>query len=230
SEQLRYLGHKVIESDGGHQALKLYKEQILDLIITDCNMPDMDGYELTRQIRRYELEYNHSPIYIIGYTANAQKEIISDCIESGMNDCLFKPITIDDLNMVLTKSPIENINSKERKINKVILFDINVIKNLTGNNTTLINNIFDKVITENKKDITNLQQALNAGKIQECQSLAHKMKSGANIIGCNMITDQCQKIEESESINEAESLIIILSEMIQQLEDNIRDYQTNEPS
>ncbi|PXA73449.1 response regulator [Vibrio sp. 11986-1-5] len=65
-----------------------------DLIITDCYMPEMTGFELSEVIRSWEVKKNKKPIPILGFTANAQQETFSLCIESGMNDCIFKPVTL----------------------------------------------------------------------------------------------------------------------------------------
>ncbi|MGT0150270.1 response regulator [Vibrio metschnikovii] len=104
SEQLKYLNHSVVQSINGKEALDIYILDKFDLVITDCNMPEMDGYELARKIRCYEKEHDIESIYIIGYTANAQREIIDDCLAAGMNGCLFKPITIDDLNNAINEA------------------------------------------------------------------------------------------------------------------------------
>lgn len=65
-----------------------------DLIITDCYMPEMTGFELSEVIRSWEVKKNKKPIPILGFTANAQQETFSLCIDSGMNDCIFKPVTL----------------------------------------------------------------------------------------------------------------------------------------
>ena len=62
-------------------------------VITDCNMPLMNGYKLARAIRDEELARGLQPGLILGLTANAQPEEKDRCIEAGMDDCLFKPIT-----------------------------------------------------------------------------------------------------------------------------------------
>ena len=96
-QQLCFLGHDVVEAENGLQALHIWRERDFDVIITDCHMPVMNGAELTRSIRQDERDTHSEPIVIIGLTADAQQEEVERCIQAGMNDCLIKPISLDEL-------------------------------------------------------------------------------------------------------------------------------------
>lgn len=102
THQLQYLGHQVICASDGAQALALLEQQTPDLIITDCNMPRMSGYELTRTLRQH-----YATDFIIwGLTANAQRAVREECLQAGMDDCLFKPISINTLAEKLATLPV----------------------------------------------------------------------------------------------------------------------------
>jgi two-component system sensor histidine kinase EvgS len=92
-QQLTRLGHEVVEAENGEQALECCSEQHFDLLITDCQMPVMDGLTLTRLLR----ERQQQPLIILGLTANAQPEERRRCIAAGMDDCLFKPLHLKQL-------------------------------------------------------------------------------------------------------------------------------------
>lgn len=80
----------------GLEALKALAERPYDLVLMDCQMPEMDGYEATRQIRTSgQTASSHIPI--IAMTANAMKGDAEKCIEAGMNDYLTKPMTLEKL-------------------------------------------------------------------------------------------------------------------------------------
>ncbi|RBJ78784.1 response regulator [Pseudomonas sp. MWU12-2534b] len=96
-QQLCFLGHDVVEAENGLQALHIWRERDFDVIITDCHMPVMNGAELARSIRQDERDTHSEPIVIIGLTADAQQEEVERCIQAGMNDCLIKPISLDEL-------------------------------------------------------------------------------------------------------------------------------------
>lgn len=98
--QLETLGHQVKEAEDGIRALQLWRPGRFDLLITDCNMPGMDGYQLTAAIRRID-----ATALIWGLTANAQPEARARCLAAGMDRCLFKPLTLAGLAQLLTDIP-----------------------------------------------------------------------------------------------------------------------------
>lgn len=75
AQQLRYLGHSVDEAANGQIALKMFREHEYQFVITDCNMPEMNGYQLSKRIRKLEKMFRFNTCIIIGYTANAQVEV-----------------------------------------------------------------------------------------------------------------------------------------------------------
>ncbi|KAF1066107.1 MAG: Virulence sensor protein BvgS [Pseudomonas citronellolis] len=97
AQQLEHLGHDATLAGNGLEALELWEPEAFDLIITDCNMPIMNGYTLVARIRERERELGIPPVSVFGYTANAQGEEVDRCLAAGMNDCLFKPTNLDSL-------------------------------------------------------------------------------------------------------------------------------------
>ena len=87
----------------GQEALDLYKSEPFDLILLDCQMPVMDGYETTISIRNYEKEQNLKQIPIIALTANAFSSNKEKCLSLGMNDIITKPVKINDMITKLNK-------------------------------------------------------------------------------------------------------------------------------
>lgn len=89
---------KVEFAENGRQAIEMFQidPNKYDLILMDIQMPEMDGYEATRRIRRMDI-MRAKTIPIIAMTANAFKEDVDMCKEAGMNDHLAKPIEADDL-------------------------------------------------------------------------------------------------------------------------------------
>jgi CheY-like chemotaxis protein len=100
--QLKRMGYAVQMVGNGREAVEAVKRQAYDVILMDCQMPEMDGFEATRLIRQYEGQIGgHVPI--IAMTANAMNGDREACLAVGMNDYLAKPIRSEDLQSVLKK-------------------------------------------------------------------------------------------------------------------------------
>jgi CheY-like chemotaxis protein len=101
---------RVLEKEGfvvdvasdGRQAVDAWRRGTYDLILMDCQMPQLDGYEATREIRREEREIGSvSRVPIIALTAHAMKGAADDCRRAGMDDYLTKPLDREQLRRCL---------------------------------------------------------------------------------------------------------------------------------
>ncbi|MEQ8675534.1 MAG: PAS domain S-box protein [Aggregatilineales bacterium] len=103
--QLEHLGYSAASAENGKDALDvLGRDRNFDLILMDCQMPEMDGFEATRQIRKGEkAQGNGTHLTIVAMTANAMKGDREKCISAGMDDYISKPVKIDVLRGVLEK-------------------------------------------------------------------------------------------------------------------------------
>ncbi|WP_421251642.1 ATP-binding protein, partial [Aeromonas sp. 600584] len=101
SQQLAYLGHDATAVESGADALDLLVKVPFDVMITDFNMPGMSGFELTRQYRSLELDRGAHRCLILGLTADARQEQVSEGLAAGMDDCLFKPVGLEELECCL---------------------------------------------------------------------------------------------------------------------------------
>jgi two-component system, sensor histidine kinase len=103
---LRKLGFTVDIALNGMEAVEAWRLNKYEIILMDCHMPVMDGYEATRRIRELEAEQNLEPTQIIAMTANANLEERQLCMAAGMNDFTTKPIDQNALNAALKKAVI----------------------------------------------------------------------------------------------------------------------------
>jgi len=97
ADQLGSLGYQCKTANDGVDALNVLSKNHIDIILSDVNMPNMDGYRLTQRIRQLGLT-----LPVVGVTANALAEERQRCLESGMDSCLSKPVTLDVLKQTLT--------------------------------------------------------------------------------------------------------------------------------
>lgn len=97
ADQLGSLGYQCKTANDGVDALNVLNKNHIDIVLSDVNMPNMDGYRLTQRIRQLGLT-----LPVIGVTANALAEEKQRCLESGMDSCLSKPVTLDVIKQTLT--------------------------------------------------------------------------------------------------------------------------------
>ncbi len=90
-------------ADDGIQGRAMWEEGTYQLILTDCHMPNLDGYDMTRQIRQHEKKTNQKKIPIIAVTGAAMSGDAEYCYSAGMDDFVSKPIQLSDLRTTLKK-------------------------------------------------------------------------------------------------------------------------------
>jgi CheY-like chemotaxis protein len=103
SMMLRKLGCTIQIANNGEQALAALAEAPFDIVLMDCQMPVMDGFEATRQIRNDRSGRFNPQITIIAMTANAMQGDRETCIAAGMNDYIPKPIAQANLLATLSQ-------------------------------------------------------------------------------------------------------------------------------
>ena len=101
--QIRLLGLRAETAENGAEALLMWREKHFALVITDCHMPEMDGYAFTRAIRKIEVEEGLPRTIIIAWTANALPRENEQCFASGMDDLMVKPASMAQLRKTLAK-------------------------------------------------------------------------------------------------------------------------------
>ncbi|MDP1830571.1 MAG: ATP-binding protein [Geothrix sp.] len=101
AEILEHMGHCIGTASDGLQALDIHQKEPFDLVLMDCQMPHMDGFESTRRIRSLAGPCGKTPI--IALTGNVRLEDQERCLESGMNDVLTKPVRAKDLQAMIDK-------------------------------------------------------------------------------------------------------------------------------
>jgi CheY-like chemotaxis protein len=99
---LRIRGHTVVVARNGIEALNTVRDEAFDLILMDCQMPEMDGYEATRRIRSMRGGWTALPI--VAMTANTMEGDREKCLAAGMSDYLSKPFTAEQLSLVVDRA------------------------------------------------------------------------------------------------------------------------------
>ena len=188
TQQLEYLGHRHQVAQDGAQGLAAWQDGSFDLVIADCNMPVMSGYDLARSIRRHELEHQLAPCTLLGFTANAQPQEKQRCLEAGMNDCLFKPISLNALSRWM---------NAVTPVSQPQVFNVQSLHALTGGDPASIQRLLAELLSCNRTD---RQELLNLARDADAQALtdvAHKIKGVARIVQATTLIAQCDALEEA---------------------------------
>ncbi|EJL82577.1 PAS domain S-box [Pantoea sp. GM01] len=187
NKQLSHLGHQVTEAADGLAALALINHQRWDLVITDCNMPGMDGYQLTRAIRDLEQAQQLPALPIIGFTADAMNEARDRCLQAGMNGCLFKPCTLDDVRRAL----LEVFAQPSDAVPTFHLAEI------TGNDSQLNAQIIGQLKRSNADYQEELNQLLAKRDGKSLLELNAQIRASAQRIHADFILRACDSVEQA---------------------------------
>ena len=103
SQQITLLGYDYDTAVNGNDAYAKSKAHRHPLVLTDCQMPEADGFQLARSIRALEAQNDLAPVPIIAISANALADEAKRCFQSGMDDYLIKPVKLKELKTVLAK-------------------------------------------------------------------------------------------------------------------------------
>ncbi|WP_092457128.1 transporter substrate-binding domain-containing protein [Pseudomonas sp. NFACC45] len=199
SQQLSYLGHRVREADEGVQGLRAWRAERFDVVITDCNMPLMSGYELARAIREAERAEGLSPGVILGFTANAQPEEKARCVEAGMDDCLFKPISLKELNSCLA-SVTQGCAAVPDELALAPTtgdIDLSSLEQLSAGDTGSIKKLLRELVNSNADDQAQLMRLLARQDLPALADLAHRVKGGALMIRAQRLIAACEALESA---------------------------------
>ena len=206
------LGLTVHLADDGVEALELVRQHDFDIVLMDCQMPVMDGFEATAQIRRLP-QGRGSNLPIIALTANAMSGDDQKCLASGMNDFLAKPYTLATLRSMLARwlprsstepagnalSPktIELREPPEMAVAPAI--DPDVLEALREIDQTgsfdLAKKIFGSLVKTADRDLARLEAALAAGDAKTLGAAAHALKSRTANAGAKVLSDCYRQLE-----------------------------------
>lgn len=188
-QQLGYLGHQFSAAQNGAAGFQAWRQERFDLVIADCNMPIMNGYELSRSIREYEQREQLAPCVVLGFTANAQPEEKQRCADAGMNDCLFKPISLTALEQQLAKIAPQTTD---------LHLDLGNFEALTGGDPQLSWRLLEELLSSSRHDRQELAALISAhAPLQEITEQAHKIKGAARIVQATPLAGQCETLEQA---------------------------------
>ncbi len=211
---LQKIGFKDITCVGdGVEALEKVNERQFDLVLMDCQMPQMDGYEACKRIRQMGLE--NSPV-IVAMTANAMVGDRDKCLEAGMDDYISKPINPDKLCSILKKW-FQNTNKLDKtaeggtvnvedvannnllKSDNEVPIDMSHLDMFTDGDKEKERNVIDLFIKSSFETIVDLRSEDCLQDPDRWRKAAHKLKGSAANLGAVPLSKICERAEHELS-------------------------------
>lgn len=213
--QLALLGYTADMAGNGRQALERWQSGDYALLLTDLNMPEMDGYQLATAIRA--LETGHIPI--IALTANSLEGEAQRCRVAGMDDYLTKPIQLAKLKELLEywlpladKPTTESIAPQNVIASTGLPVDVRVLAELVGNDDdAVIRKLLMSFRRSAAKALVELQAARSLDDGMAAGAVAHRLKSAARSVGALALGERCAELEEIAKAGDNPKVVVLIA-------------------
>ena len=207
-QQIEKLGYQVEFAFDGNEALQMWQSGHYQLLLTDCNMPVMDGYELAQAVRKREsITGLHIPI--VALTANSAKDAAKACMAAGMDDFLVKPVHLHQLQNTLNKwlgphpagvsAPGADLIEPDRAHAPPAYDDyLQTLAEMLGDDDVEeAGRMLFGFLASARECLQEAQSALDPPNATAFVRATHKLKSSARMIGATALSDLCQRAEQA---------------------------------
>ena len=193
---LRKMGCEADIASNGSEAIHLHQQHPYDVILMDCQMPVMDGYEATRRIRELEATspVRVPPCGIIAMTASAFPEDRVRCLEAGMDNYLAKPFDSSSLRLILSRFVPESPTLQDQAGHEAVRSARSQLENQIGKDAT--RELIDIWLIETPQRLEMIRQAVEEGRNEAARKAAHALRGGCSVFGLTGIQDCCRIIED----------------------------------
>jgi two-component system sensor histidine kinase/response regulator len=202
---LAKLGYGAEAVDNGRAAVETVALGNYGAVLMDCQLPGLDGYQATAEIRQREGTGRHTPI--IAMTAAALPGDRERCLAAGMDDYIAKPVLVGDVAAALSRwlhgeatAPPQRSTSAEPAESAQDVLDPDRLAELSqldsaGNGSELLRMLIDCFLTRAPADLASLGAAVERGDATAVYHVAHRLKGAAATIGSPGMVEVCQELE-----------------------------------
>ncbi len=202
---LKKIGYYADIASNGAQALKALQTRSYSLVLMDIQMPDMDGYEVTRVIRTSESTILNLETPVIAMTAHAMKGDKEKCLQAGMNDYISKPILLEDLSAVIDRwIPRKEGETPEAKLEPIgeferygTAFDKKAVLNLVDGDEEMLAEIMATFLMDAPRLLRKLEEALIADDALQIRLHAHSIKGASGNVGATGMQTAAHWLEKA---------------------------------
>ncbi|PON12514.1 hypothetical protein C2W62_39215 [Candidatus Entotheonella serta] len=225
---LKSLGCRVNIATNGHEAIEAFRQTAYDLVLMDCQMPEMDGFETTKVLREHEPSMNRPSTPIIALTAHATAQDRAECLAAGMDDYLSKPYTQEELYTVLSRwLPTQSVeanflrNPRQASLDTFApsapLLDTDILLTIKAlpDGEIRVERMLTTYLESASHMITQLYTAAPNHHVAVIRQVAHSLKSSSANVGARRLAQLCGELKATTSDT--------MTPYIQQLLDQIDD-------
>ena len=224
---------EVETADDGKMALLKVKQSNYDIILMDIQMPIMDGYSATRQIRKLKSSKANTPI--IAMTAHVLDGVAEKCNDAGMNDYISKPINLTILNQIIKKhvqkKQANDSSALEDKVKENMVFDtahvhLEKLLQIVNSDYSKLEKYISIFFNNVPDDLKRLKEAANSEKWEELGKIAHKIKGSIGYMGISSIKKELQILEKvNKEVGDLDEIADIVNRVEIELELAIKELQ-----
>jgi PAS domain S-box-containing protein len=221
---LNKLGHRAKLVANGLEALLALRESDFDLVLMDCEMPEVDGYEATRRIRERQTGTRNPDIPIIALTADAMPEDRDKCLRVGMNDYLAKPVEPRQLAAALKKWLIPPADGEvspragQSPAKTMVVFDREELLYRLMGDQDLASKVVTGFLKNVPQQLRTLKGQLAASDAQGARLQAHALKGAAATVSAEVLQALCSEAEKAAAGGELSRALALLPRLEEQFE------------
>lgn len=202
------------------------EEHSYHAVLMDCQMPRMDGYTATRELRRRERDHGHLPV--IAMTAGALAEDRDRCMAAGMDDYVSKPVSADELEHALARwVNVTAPQAGNEDLRASVEYRLDELRGAdTPAEQELVDRLVDHFLVRAPEMTSALYHALGRHDSQEIADQAHSLRGAAGNIGAVGLAACCQELEEHARSGEPASLAEAAPRLQDELDRTCRTLET----
>ena len=220
---LEECGCSVVVASDGREALEALERASYDLVLMDCQMPRMDGYQATASLREQESCKEADRVPVVAITANALQGDRVRCLEAGMDDYISKPFTSEHLRDILKlwighlerdEHPAEDIESSEAEfeldedsefelIHQVALDTLRRLER--SGRPGMLAKVIGLYLTKSEQQMEEIRADVDTGSLEKVGRTAHALKSSSGNVGATSLADLCGLMERATKKGEVAS-------------------------
>jgi CheY-like chemotaxis protein/HPt (histidine-containing phosphotransfer) domain-containing protein len=194
---LEKLGYRANIAGNGLEAIEALERQPYDLLLSDVQMPEMDGLEATRRILERWPEGERP--WIVAMTAEAMSGDRERCLEAGMNDYLTKPIRVEELVAAIKRTPRRTEPAVGDPIDREVLVRL---AESVGGDAEFVSELIEGFAQDAPALVAAAREGLERGDAAEVRRAAHTLKSNAATFGAQALSDRSRELEQAAKRDE----------------------------